>query len=100
MDMDRKNEPDFVSVRPVCLHCTIIAITAFLFSLFVVKTLLGGILQAVLKYVVPTYPERKRSSLDLKLENNLCWIVVTLTMIVAPWILFTVYLIAIGPDLG
>ncbi len=83
-------------VVPLCYHCDY-CLLAFA---FVVRRLLGGILQALLNSVVPTYPERKRSSLDLRLDNTVCWIVVTLSMIFAPWILSTVHLIAIGSDLG
>ncbi len=74
---------DFIFIDPVGYHCCVLSVVILLLVLFVVKKPLGGILQAVLNSVVPTYPERKHTSLDLKLENTVCWIKVTLFMIVS-----------------
>jgi hypothetical protein len=86
-------------IFPVWYHCAFIGVIVLFLVLFVVKKPLGSILQAVLNSVVPTYPERKRSSLDLRLENTVCWIVDILSMM-APWMLFTVHLFPIDPNNG
>jgi hypothetical protein len=88
--------PAFISIFPVWYHCAFMGAIVLFLVLFVVKKPLGGILQAVLKSVVPTYPERKRSSLDLTLENTVCWIVVILSMM-ATGMLFPVLLFPTGP---
>jgi hypothetical protein len=49
---------------------------------FVVKKPLGGILQAVLTFVVPTYQARKHSGWDLRLENSVCWVCTMCTIII------------------
>ena len=80
----RPDGPDFISPqRPVWYHqisfLTALVLVALLLVLFAVKKPFGGIFQAVLNSAVPTRPERKRSSLDLRLENTVCWLVVALT---------------------
>ncbi len=82
----RTDGPDFISPqRPVWYHqisfLTALVLVALLLVLFAVKKPFGGIFQAVLNSAVPTRPERKRSSLDLRLENTVCWLVVALTVL-------------------
>jgi hypothetical protein len=48
---------------------------------FVVKKPLGGILQAVLTFVVPTYQARKHAGWDLRLESSVCWVCTMCTII-------------------
>ena len=85
----RPDGPDFISPqRPVWYHqisfLTALVLVALLLVLFAVKKPFGGIFQAVLNSAVPTRPERKRSSLDLRLENTVCWLMVALHLQVAP----------------
>jgi hypothetical protein len=58
-----------------------LGVLVLLLVFFVVKKPLGGILQAVLTFVVPTYQARKHFGWDLKLENSVCW-VCTMCMII------------------
>jgi hypothetical protein len=82
----RPDGPDFISPqRPVWYHqisfLTNLVLVALLLVLFAVKKPFGGIFQAVLNSAVPTRPEQKRSSLDLRLENTVCWLVAALTVL-------------------
>ena len=59
----------------------LVLVIGSLLLLFTVQKYLGGIFQAVLNSEATTRPEKRHSSQDYRLENTVCWLVVTLTVL-------------------
>ena len=78
--------PDFMfpHLRPDwdidSLLIILLLILSCLSVLFAVQKYFGGIFQAVLSSAGTTHPEKKRSSLDYRLESTVCWLAATLLM--------------------
>jgi hypothetical protein len=79
--------PDFMfpHLRPDwdidSLLIILLLILSCLSVLFAVQKYFGGIFQAVLSSAGTTHPEKKRSSLDYRLESTVCWLAATLLML-------------------
>ena len=79
----RPNGPGLSILSSPDLDCELLLLIVFLLIglllLFAVQKNLGDIFQAVLKSEATTRPAKKRSNLDYRLENTVCWLVVTFT---------------------
>jgi hypothetical protein len=84
----RPDEEEFILLNKKNLGVLLVVATLLL-VLFAAKKPFGGIFQTVLNSAIPTSPEWKRSSLDFRLENTVCWfkLVVALILLVVAEVL-------------